>query len=223
MRTFTAGGKSIVVFSRPEPEAPVIYLHTVAGEGEKVLQAAQHAGCPPFHLVAIGGLDWDHDMAPWDSPPILKNASPCTGGADAYLTLLTSEILPQAEQGMEAPRWRGIAGYSLAGLFAVYALYQTDVFSRAASMSGSFWFPGFQAYIHSHAVKRRPDCLYFSLGNKEHKTRNPVLRTVRQNTEELYAFYRDKGLDTVFQIEEGNHYTHAVERTAAGIAWLLNR
>lgn len=36
----------------------------------------------------------------------------------------------------------GIAGYSLAGLFALYALYKTDVFTRVASMSGSLWFPG---------------------------------------------------------------------------------
>ena len=36
----------------------------------------------------------------------------------------------------------GIAGYSLAGLFALYALYKTDAFTRVASMSGSLWFPG---------------------------------------------------------------------------------
>ena len=63
-----------------------------------------------------------------------------------------------------APRWRGIAGYSLAGLFAVYALYRTDVFARAASVSGSLWFPGFREYVFSHTPLCRPDCVYFSLG-----------------------------------------------------------
>ena len=42
-------------------------------------------------------------------------------------------------------------------------------------------------------------------------------------TEEIQAFYQSKGIDTVFQLNPGNHYDHAAERTAAGIAWLLSR
>lgn len=121
------------------------------------------------------------------------------------------------------PSWRGILGYSLAGLFALYAIYQTDLFSRVGSMSGSLWFPGMKEYIFSHEPKCRPDCMYFSLGDKESKTRNPVLRNVRQNTEEIQAFYQAKGIDTVFQLNPGNHYDHAAERTAAGLYWLLSR
>ena len=75
-------------------------------------------------------------------------------------------------------RWRGIAGYSLAGLFALYAIYQTDLFSHVGSMSESLWFPGMKEYIFSHEPKCRPDCMYFSLGDKESKTRNTVLKSV---------------------------------------------
>ena len=111
----------------------------------------------------------------------------------------------------------------MAGLFALYALYRTDLFSRAASVSGSLWFPGMKEYVFSHESRRRPDCLYFSLGDKESKTRNPVLRSVRQDTEEIHAFFREKGIDTVFQLNLGNHFTQAAERTAAGLCWLLSR
>ena len=77
-------------------------------------------------------------MVPWDSPPAFKNAAPCTGGADNYLRLLILEIIPMAEEELNGvPCWRGIAGYSLAGLFALYAIYQTDLFSRVGSISGS--------------------------------------------------------------------------------------
>lgn len=224
MYSFTIGNKTVSVFSSSTPDAPVIYLNTVSNEGQQVFQAAQDAGCSPFTLVAISGLDWDHDMAPWDCPPIFKSAQPCTAGADDYLSLLTGTILPTAEEHLlGTPQWRGIAGYSLAGLFAVYAIYRTDVFSRVGSMSGSLWFPGIKAYIFSHACKRQPDCMYFSLGDKESKTRNPILQSVRQNTEEIQAFYQEKGIDTVFQLNPGNHYNHAVERTAAGIGWLLRK
>lgn len=224
MYTSSIKGKTISIFPSFEVTAPIIYLNTFFNEGQKVYETARAAGCPPFTLVTISDLDWNHDMVPWDSPPAFKNAEPCTGGANDYLRLLTEEIISTAEREIDGvPRWRGIAGYSLAGLFALYAIYQTDLFSRVGSMSGSLWFPGIKEYIFSHKPKRQPNCMYFSLGDEESKTRNPVLRSVRQNTEEIQAFHQDKGTDTVFQLNPGNHYDHAAERTAAGIAWMLSR
>ena len=224
MYTYKIDGKTLTLFLSAESGAPIIYLNTFSDEGRRVYEAAQAAGCPPCALVAISDLDWNHDMVPWDSPSAFKNGAPYTGGADDYLRLLTEEIIPTAEKEIPGvPSWRGIAGYSLAGLFALYAIYQTDLFSRVGSMSGSLWFPGMKEYIFSHESKRRPDCMYFSLGDKERKTRNLVLRSVRQNTEEIQAFYQARGIDTVFQLNPGNHYDHASERTAAGIVWLLNR
>ena len=221
MQTLEIGGKSISVFSGANSDLPIIYLNTFLNEGQKVYETAQATGCPPFTLVIISDLDWNHDMVPWNSPPVFKNADPCTGGADDYLT---EEIIPTAEKEIGGvPRWRGIAGYSLAGLFALYAIYQTDLFSRVGSMSGSLWFPGMKEYIFSHEPKRWPDCMYFSLGDNESKTRNPVLRNIRQNTEEIHAFYRGKGIDTAFQLNPGNHYNQAVERTVDGLCWLLSR
>ena len=224
MHAFIFGDKHIAVFPCVVLNAPIIYLNTYSNEGQKVFEAAQTAGCPPFTLVAISDLDWNRDMAPWDSPAAFKKGTPFTGGADDYLRLLVDEIIPEAEKDLATPpAWRGIAGYSLAGLFALYAIYRTDLFSRVGSMSGSLWFPGMKEYIFSHEPKRRPDCVYFSLGDKESKTRNPILRNVRQNTEEIQASYQGKGIDTVFQLNPGNHYDHAAERTAAGIAWMLSR
>ena len=224
MHAFTINGKAVDVFLETEPGAPIIYLNTFSGEGQKVYEAAQAVGCPLFSLVTISNLDWNQDMAPWDSPAGFKNGEPFTGGADDYMRLLVEEIMPRAEKELAGPpAWRGIAGYSLAGLFALYAIYQTDVFSRVGCMSGSLWFPGFKEYIFSHEPKRRPDCIYFSLGDKEAKTRNPILKTVQENTEEIQTFYQNKGIDTVFQLNPGNHFVQGIERTIAGIQWLLNR
>ena len=189
MCTFSTKGKTISIFPSLEATAPIIYLNTVSGEGQKVFKEAQAVGCPPFTLIAVSGLDWNHDMAPWDSPAAFKKGEPFTSGA----------------------------------LFALYAIYQTDVFSRVGCMSGSLWFPGFKEYIFSHEPKRRPDCIYFSLGDKEAKTRNPVLKTVQENTEEIQAFYQGEGIDTVFQLNSGNHFVQGIERTVAGIQWLLSK
>ena len=224
MTSFTIDNKNICIYPSSVPNTPVIYLNTFANEGDHVYNALHDIGCTNYTLVAISGLNWDHDMAPWDIPPISKDDTPCTGGADDYLNLLINKIIPKAEREIPGTvLWQGLAGYSLAGLFAVYSLYHTGLFSRIASMSGSLWFPGIKEYIFSNEMKSIPKHIYFSIGDKECKTNNPYLKIVQKNTEEIEAFYRNKGIDTIFKLNPGNHYKNAVERTAAGIAWLLNR
>ncbi len=220
-RLVTAG-KTVSVFPAAAPDRPAVYLNTFEGEGGRIREALRLGGCPDFSLIAVSGLDWNHDMAPWDAPAVFRGGAPFTGGAEEYLQLLTDEIVPQAERCLPGPvSRRGIAGYSLAGLFALYALYQSDLFSEAASMSGSLWFPGFREYVLSREMKRRPERLYFSLGDREHRTGNPVMKTVRERTEELCSFFREQGVETVFRLHPGNHFRDAAPRTAAGIAWLL--
>lgn len=224
MYTFTKDGKTVSIFPCVGSETPIIYLNTFSDEGQKIFEAAQAADFPPFFLVTISDLDWNQDMVPWDSPAAFKKGEAFTGRADNHLQLLVEKIMPSAEKELpEPPTWRGIAGYSLAGLFSVYSIYRTNVFSRVGCMSGSLWFPGFKEYIFSHEPKRQPDCIYFSLGDKEAKTRNPILRIVQENTQEIQAFYQEKGIDTIFQLNQGNHFVQEIERTVAGLQWMLSR
>lgn len=163
-------------------------------------------------------------MTPWATAPISKNSTACTGGADNYLRLFTEEIVQRVEEKIRGTiSFRGLAGYSLSGLFAVYSLYRTKIFSRVASISGSLWFPNFKEYVFSHEMKISPDCLYFSLGNKECKTRNPYLKMVREYTKAISDFYTQKGIDTIFCLNPGNHYSDTAKKTAAGIRWIANR
>ncbi len=146
-----------------------------------------------------------------------------TGGADTYLQFLTQQVLPQAEAGLNGILWRGLAGYSLAGLFTLYALYKTDLFSRAASMSGSLWYPGFMGFALQSALCKTPQHLYFSLGDKEARARNQYLKTVQQCTEELAAHYHSLGINTCYELNPGGHYRNIIKRSAAGIKWLLTQ
>ena len=223
MSSFTIAEKGVDIFPSTETTAPTIYLNTFSGEGQKIYEAARAANYPQFALVAISDLDWNHDMAPWDRPAAFKNGEPFI--AIRISILLVEEIMPRAEKELSGPpAWRGIAGYSLAGLFALYAIYRTDVFSRVGCMSGSLWFPGFKEYVFSPMSRSAGrDCIYFSLGDKEAKTRNSVLKTVQENTEEIQAFYQSKGIDTVFQLNPGNTLSRGSNGTIAGIQWLLRR
>ena len=98
MHTFVIEDKHIAVFPCAAPNAPMIYLNTYSGEGQKVYETTQATGCLPFNLVAISNLAWNRDLAPGDSPAAFKNGESFTGGADDYLRLLVEEIIPRAEK-----------------------------------------------------------------------------------------------------------------------------
>ena len=218
---FTVEGKRVEVFPAAVPGCPVLYLHTVEDDGSAVYEAVQARTGMDFSLVAVSRLDWNADLSPWAAPAVFAKGAPFSGGAGAYLSLLLEKIVPQAESPLPPVSWRGIAGYSLAGLFAVYALYHTDFFESAASVSGSLWFPGIQDYIFSHEFLQKPRRLYFSLGNKESETHNPYMQCVQENTQAIEALCRSQSIDTVFRLNPGNHFQNAVSRCADGICWLL--
>ena len=195
-QTFNTDKKKITLYPALAENKPVIYLTTYNDDGGEVYGAA-------------GDL--------------FKYSEMFTGGADVYLKLLTEEIMPQAESMLSGKiAWRGLGGYSLAGLFTVYALYKTDLFSRAASMSGSLWYPGFKDFALKNTLCKTPQHLYFSLGDKEARARNQYLKSVQQCTEELAAHYRSLGINTCYELNPGGH-RNIIKRSAAGIKWLLTQ
>ena len=44
--------------------------------------------------ASISNLDWNKDLSPWESPSLYKKEESFSGGADAYLLLLTEKIIP---------------------------------------------------------------------------------------------------------------------------------
>ena len=114
---------------------------------------------------------------------------------------------------------RIIAGYSLAGLFAIWAQARSAAFDRVASASGSLWYPGFARFVRESAMTRPPECAFVSLGKKETKTPSRLLRNVAQGTDEVVAALREKGIPTRFVLNPGNHFKEPALRMARGIAW----
>lgn len=219
---FNIKDKVITLYKSPDINSPLIVFNTFEGDGEDVYQALQNMGCSFINLLVIGNIDWNHDMSPWYMPSIYSKEKSFSGGADEYLRLLIDEILPKAKEMIDGePGFTGITGYSLAGLFAVYAMYKTDVFDRVASVSGSLWFYDFMEYCKSNDYKRLPDKIYFSLGDKEANTRNPVLKTVEYNTRELSEYFKNLGCEVIFELNPGNHFTDTVIRSARGIKAIL--
>ena len=222
-QTFNTDNKKITLYPALAENKPVIYLTTYNDDGGEVYDELQKQGCPDFTLVTISGLNWEAELSPLAAGGLFKYSEMFTGGADAYLQFLTQQVLPHAEAGLNGILWRGLAGYSLAGLFTVYAMYKTDLFSRAASMSGSLWYPGFKDFALKNTLRIAPQHLYFSLGDKEARARNQYLKTVQQCTEELAAHYRSLGINTCYELNPGGHYRDIISRSGAGIKWLLTQ
>jgi len=216
--------KTVEIFTKTNSnnKFPLVILHTFQGEGKEVFEKCIELGCKNFALAAIGNLNWNHDLSPWSTPNIGNNKYGF-GGADGYIRKLTNEIMSgiRAKLGFE-PEFSAIAGYSLAGLFALYAAYRTDIFSRVASVSGSLWFPGFTEFAETNKFAKNPDLIYLSLGEAEAKTRDKNLAPVRKNTEKLAEICKSQNIPTIFELNPGNHFTETILRTAKGIKNLLD-
>lgn len=215
-------GKDINLFGQTDRPAATVYLHTVRGEGYAVWEECLKMGAGEFTLVEVSGVDWNDDLSPWPIDKLFADDEPCGGKAGEWLAVLTGEVIPQVEAGLPVSR-RIVAGYSLAGLFALWSTYNTDVFSGVVSGSGSLWYPGFIDYARSHPFCRTPEAIYLSLGDRERFSQIKLLTTVEDATRNLYEYYRQAGINTAFELNPGNHFRQGAWRMARGISWMLRQ
>ena len=215
-------GKRVVVYTGLDPEAPMVVLNSYEGDGSGVLEALRGICDRDLCLVSVSGLDWDSDMSPWKAGPAFRGGGSFAGNADAYLEQLVSEIIPAVISGAGIrPRRSIIAGYSMAGLFAVYSVFRTDAFDDVVSASGSLWFPDIIEFITRNKPVRVPDSIYFSLGDMESKTDNITLAQVGVNTALACDWFLSMGSRAFFEKNPGNHFRDPELRMAKGIAWSL--
>ena len=216
---FEQDGRSCVLYMSNISDSPLIVLNSAEGKGAEIWESLRSRD---INLLVVSGLDWSRDLCPWNAPALEKNAPSFVGGADEHLKRLTEHMIPWAMQHIAGkPAFTAIAGYSLAGLFALYALYRCEVFDRAASISGSMWFLGFADFVKTHELKRPVSRVYLSLGDREEKARSPMLKTVRAQTESVAEHLRTVCDDVTFELNPGGHFTDPAERTLKGICALL--
>ena len=218
---FELDGKNISITTSATESLPLVLVNTFAGEADFLWKECAALDCPSFTLACISGMDWNADLSPWEIPPLRKNEPPFSGKADSYLAFIVCQALPTILQKLSPPPYIALAGYSLAGLFALYAAHKTKAFSRFVAASPSAWFPRFVDFAKTTPFATKPDSIYLSLGDKESKTKNPLLSTVQNNGESLADFYKTQGIKTIFELNKGNHFTDNQARLAKGIKWVL--
>ena len=222
-RTIQADGKRIDLYPA-EGAAPLVLLIGEDGEVETLWHEVRGRTAADFSLAAVSGFDWNADLSPWPAPAVFRGEPPFAGGADVWLATLIGNLLPRIVKGLpQPPTGLAIAGYSLAGLFALYSLYRADLFQGAVCASGSLWYPGFLEYAKGHDFASPARAVYLSVGDREARTRNPVMKPVEENARQLAEWYAGMGVDARFELNPGNHFQDPSCRLAKGIAWLLDR
>lgn len=212
------------IWNDTKTSVPTIYIHSFVGNGEDVWNAAHHMNCQPFNLVTIYDFNGDVDLSPWTAENVWKGQPPFAGKAKEHLREICEELIPEVESLLPAPSaYMAMAGYSLAGLFTFWTGFQTDIFNRIACISASFWYPDFVAYVQSHDLLGHPHAIYFSLGDKESKTKHPLMKQVEERTQDMVEYVKELQIPTVFEMNPGNHFKDSDKRTARAIQWLLEQ
>ena len=179
---------------------------------EKEFEAIVSSCNMGIRLIAVRIDDWNNDLSPWEAPAVFGKESFGSGASE-----MLGRLLGLCDDGSKIYY---IGGYSLAGLFALWAAYQTDVFKGVAAASPSVWFPGFAEYMKKNEI--RTDTVYLSLGDREEKARNPVMATVGDRIREAHVLLKDRGLNCILEWNEGNHFKDPDLRTAKAFAWVLS-
>lgn len=175
----------------------------------------------PFSLIALLIEDWNRELTPWVAPAVFGKI-PFGDGASNTLAFITEQLLPKiAADGIYDVSMKLLmGGYSLAGLFALWSAYQTDLFDGIAAASPSVWFPKWIDY----ATEKRPlaNSVYLSLGDKEEKAKNPVMAQVGNAIRKQHEMLKEQEVNTILEWNAGNHFVDSDKRMAKGFAWLLN-
>ncbi len=224
MRTIERNGHTCHILENGEPEALLFWL--MGGhEKDTLLAVNQHiqnlAGKTNWWLAVCEIRDWNAELSPWATPAVFGNEDFGGGGRETLKWIV--DVVGALSMEIKKGGAKIIGGYSLAGLFALWAHYETGIFNGAVSCSGSLWFPGWEEYVQSHAAPKN-SLIYLSLGKKEEKTRNPVTAKIGDITRGIFERYQtDERLwQVMLEWNEGTHFTEPDIRVAKGFAWILD-
>lgn len=214
-------GNPCLVCSTPHPEVVLIQptgRHERRDGGLEREAAAIAAGCGRgFVLAAFDTGEWARALMPWADEAVSHNGEV---GLHAHDTLayVTDALLPwlRSHHG-NLPVV--IGGYSLGGLFALWAARQVDCFDGVAAASPSLWIRGWSDYAERLCVKSRQ--VYLSLGNREEHCRNRRMAQIGQCVRSEYALLASRmGTDNVaLEWNQGGHFGEEAERTGRAFVW----
>ena len=217
------GGKICRLFGSEAPRCVLVQLSArhetgVLEEEAAQLEALAHV---PFLLVTIELEDWTVDLMPWADGNISRDQEAGKHGQETLLYIL-QELLPELQRRY-GPMSVILGGYSLGGLFALWASCQTDAFAAVAAASPSVWIHGWLPFAKKHVPMTGN--IYLSLGDREEHVKNQAIARVGDNLRSYYGLLQEQlGADHCTLVwEQGGHFNDNPTRLARAFAWCLER
>ena len=163
--------------------------------------------------IFVAPEDWNNILTPWPEPGEFKGAEPFAGKAAGLLRNLQEDVIPEAEAqlNIKATR-RNLIGVSLSGLFTLWQWLLCDTFHSIASLSGSFWYPGFMDWFNQQSLPSKNGKAYFLLGIDEPKSHIKAYQSVGENTLAVVDKLKSAGIATSFEWVPGNHFSRPIHR-----------
>jgi len=219
----TIGGKTCRLYGAEEPRCLLVQLSARHETGALDEEAAQLAALAevPFLLATIELEDWTVELMPWADGNISRDPEAGKHGQDTLDYILQS-LLPELQQ-----RYGTIpvilGGYSLGGLFALWAACRTDAFAAVAAASPSVWIHGWLTFAQKHVPMA--ENIYLSLGDREEHVKNQAIARVGDSLRSYYDLLRRQlGPDRCALVwEQGGHFNDNAGRLARAFAWCLER
>lgn len=174
-------------------------------------------------IVVITEMDWDNVFSPWPAPGQPPGDPPFKGQSQEFLDLLRIKILPRLESQLKFKPTivRTLVGVSMSGLFALWQWMLCDLFTNIASLSGSFWYPGFMDWLKGLTLPHKEGKSYFLLGKKEPNSPVRAFESVGRNTVEIVSLLKSHGIAAQFQSVAGNHFTDPIPRLDKALSALF--
>ena len=178
-----------------------------------------------LNFVLIASNNRTADYTPWPLQASETMPIDFGGKAEEHLSFITTHVIPfcESEYGFaSSTEKRVMGGYSLGGLFSLYAAVNTDLFGTVLSCSSSLWYPDFLDYLKERHFKAAHPKLYMSVGDQEGTTATNLTADQTSNTIALKDFYEPKFLagDFKFTLEEGNHGNDISGRAWRAVEWV---
>ena len=180
---------------------------------------------PPLNFVLLNANNRTDDYTPWPLQASETMPMDFEGKAEEHLSFISTHVIPfcESEYGLaSSAEKRVIGGYSLGGLFSLYAAVNNDLFGTVLSCSSSLWYPDFLDYLKEHPFKATHPKLYMSVGDQEGTTATNLTADQTSNTIALKDFYEPKfqAGDFKFTLEEGNHGNDISGRAWRAVEWV---
>ncbi|MBQ9893226.1 MAG: esterase [Bacteroidales bacterium] len=223
MEQLTIGGRKCRLYGADNPGFILVQpsaRHENATLESEVQQIAALTKAP-FVLSAIELEDWVVDLMPWPDGNISRDPEAGKHGRDT-LGYILMDLVPELK-GRYGTLPVILGGYSLGGLFAIWASMQSGCFKAVAAASPSVWIHDWMPFAKRHAPMA--GCVYLSLGDKEEHVKNQAIARVGHNIRAQYGLLREQlGPERCTLVrEEGNHFTDNDGRTARAFAWCMDR